>query len=101
MTQITASGFTWNAGDPSNPDDGHCVVALGYTAEGLIVSTWGMLGTMTWAAAAQYLTPDAGGSCMALVTQDWIVKATQDAPMGISWSQLVNDLEAEGGTVAA
>jgi hypothetical protein len=49
-----ASGFTWDAAGPPDPDDGHAIVGMGYAGTGVKIDTWGMLGTMTWAAVAQY-----------------------------------------------
>ena len=55
----SASGFTWDVGTP-DPNNGHCIVAVGYTTAGLTICTWGMLGTLTWAALAQLCVQQSG-----------------------------------------
>jgi hypothetical protein len=95
-----ASGFTWDvAGDP-DPDNGHCVVGVGYTAKGVTISTWGMEGLITDAAIAKYATVAGSGELYTVVSQDAIDKATQKAPAGFDWSQLVADFDSMGGTIA-
>lgn len=96
-----ASGFVWDvAGDP-DPNNGHCVVGVGYTASGINIATWGMTGLMTTAAVAKYATQAAGGELYTVVSMDAINKATEKTPAGFDWSQLVADFDSMGGSVQA
>jgi hypothetical protein len=94
------SGFVWDVAGPSNPDNGHCVAGFAYTAQGVTISTWGMTGTMTDAAIAKYATHGSHGELYTVVSQDGIDKATQRAPSGFDWSQLVADFDSMGGSVS-
>ena len=95
-----ASGFTWDvAGDP-DPNNGHCVVGVGYSKQGVTIATWGMTGLMTDQAIAKYATHTAGGELYTVISQDAINKASQKAPNGFDWSQLVADFDSLGGKVS-
>lgn len=60
QAQNNPVNYVWDvAGDP-NPENGHCVVGVGYTAQGVQVNSWGGLFTITWAALAKYCTPPTG-----------------------------------------
>ncbi len=97
----SASGFVWDvAGDP-DPQNGHCVVGVGYTAAGITIDTWGMTGLMTNAAVAKYPTQASGGELYTVVSMDAISKANEKAPSGFDWSQLVADFDSMGGNVLA
>ncbi len=88
----SASGFVWDlAGDP-NPENGHCVVGVGYTTQGVIISTWGMLGLITWGAVAKYAAPAAGGELHVALSPDAINRATSKAPTGFDFGTLESDL---------
>lgn len=92
-----APGFTWDtAGDP-DPDNGHCVVGVGYNAKGVVIDTWGMTGLVTNAAVARYAGKAAGGELYTVVSQDGLNKATKKAPAGFDWSQLIADFDSMGG----
>ncbi len=93
-------GFTWNVAGNPDPNNGHCVIGVGYTAQGVTIDTWGMLGLMTDAAVAKYAAPNANGDLYTVVSQDGINKATQKAPSGFDWSQLVADFDSMGGSVS-
>jgi hypothetical protein len=96
----SAPGFVWDvAGDP-DPQNGHCVVGVGYNAEGVTIDTWGMLGLITDAAIKQYASQTANGALYAVISQDAISQASQKAPSGFDWSQLVADFDSMGGTLA-
>ena len=95
----TAAGFTWDVAGQSNPDNGHCVVGVGYSSKGVKICTWGMLGTMTDAAIGEYATTVGSGELYTVISQDAINKATQKAPMGFDWSQLIADFDSMGGSV--
>jgi hypothetical protein len=94
-----ASGFVWDAAGAPDPNNGHCVVGVGYTAEGVTIDTWGMTGLMTDAAIAKYATPKVHGDVYTVLSQDAISKATQKAPNGFDWSQLIADFDSMGGSV--
>ena len=56
-------GFVWDVAGPANPDNGHCFVGVGYTDIGVVIDSWGMLGTITWAAIAAYATTTGSANC--------------------------------------
>jgi hypothetical protein len=95
------SGFVWDVAGAPDPNNGHCVVGVGYNATGVTIDTWGMTGTMTYAAVAKYPTQASNGELYTVVSMDAIGKANQKAPNGFDWSQLVADFDSMGGNVAA
>jgi hypothetical protein len=97
----SASGFTWDAAGPPNPNNGHCVVGVGYTAQGVVIDSWGMTGLITDAAVAKYPITAANGALYTVVSQDGLNRASQKVPAGFDWSQLVADFDSMGGTVTA
>lgn len=94
-----APGFTWNVAGPPIPTNGHCVVGVGYSPKGVTICTWGILGLMTDAAIAKYATTVGSGELYTVVSHDALEKATQKAPAGFDWSQLVADFDSMGGHV--
>jgi hypothetical protein len=92
-------GFTWDAAGAPDPNNGHCVVGVGYNAQGITIDTWGMLGTLTDKAIAKYGIPAAHGEVYTVVSQDGISRATAKAPNGFDWSQLIADFDSMGGRV--
>jgi hypothetical protein len=88
------SGFVWDVAGAPDPSNGHNVCAFGYSAEGLLISTWGMIGTMTWAAVARYVAASAGGELYTVLSHDWISTASWKAPSGFDFTQLSADLQA-------
>jgi len=95
----SAPGFVWNVAGPSVPANGHCVVGVGYTPKGVTICTWGMLGLMTDAAIAKYATTAGAGELYTVVSHDALERATQKAPAGFDWSQLIADFDSMGGNV--
>jgi hypothetical protein len=108
----SGNGFVWDVGAP-DPSNGHCIGSCGYienapppdsvkvlgiSANGVIVMTWGLVGTMTWAALAQLCVPAAGGGLAVRVTPDWI-NANGKTPTGLSMAQLIADFDLIGGTL--
>jgi len=88
------SGFVWDvAGDPDE-NNGHCFIAGGYDAHGFTIDTWGMLGKLTPQAMAAYAVPAANGEVHAVLSADWIDKATGKAPSGFDFETLTADLAA-------
>jgi len=94
-----AAGFTWDAAGDPDPNNGHCFVGAGYSDAGVTIDTWGMLGTVTWAAVAKYANGSAGGELYTVISQDAIAKASAKAPNGFDFSQLVADFDSIGGKV--
>ena len=94
-----SSGFTWDvAGDPDE-NNGHCIVGVGYNANGVLVDTWGLIGTLTWAAIQKYCIESAGGELYVMLTPDQLTKGQTTAPNGVAWSSLIADFDALGGNV--
>jgi hypothetical protein len=94
------NGFVWDVGAPPDPDDGHCVVGVGYDDLGVQIDSWGLIGTITWAAIAQFCSEAAEGNLFAVLTKEVISKARATAPDGLDWDALVADFDGLGGTVA-
>jgi len=95
----SGNGFTWDVAGSPDPENGHCIVAVGYTTQGIIVDTWGMLGILTWAALAEYCASKNYGELYVLLTPDQVTKGQTVAPNGVSWSDLIGDFDALGGNV--
>ena len=94
------NGFTWDVAGAPDPQNGHCFVAAGYDATGTKICTWGLLGTLTWAANAAYAVDSAqGGMLWVILSPDEISKAQSKAPNGVDWSSLVSDFDAIGGNI--
>ena len=94
-----APGFTWDVAGPPDPNNGHCIVGVGYANKGVKICTWGMLGTLTDAAITKYATKTGEGELYTVVSQDAINKAAAKAPNGFDWSQLVADFDSMGGNI--
>ncbi len=93
----TGNDFTWDvAGDP-NPENGHCIQIVDYGPKGVRISTWGLVGTLTWAALAKYGRKSAYGELIIHVSPDQITKATQRAPNGFDYATLVTYFNSLGG----
>ena len=101
-TQIAGNGFVWDIGEEPNPSDGHCVITpLAANARGLIVDSWGFLGTITWAAIAKFCANAAGGNLFAILTPEIVNAASQKAPSGFDYAALLADLDGFGGNAPA
>jgi hypothetical protein len=74
------------------------VQVLGVTALGIVIMTWGLIGTLTWAAAAQLCVPANGGGMAVRVTVDWL-NANGQSPTGLVLTQLLADLAQLGTPV--
>jgi len=97
----SSSGFVWDTAGNPDPENGHCVVGVGYGNKGVTISTWGMTGLITDAAIKKYATTAGQGELYTVVSKDAINKATQKTPAGFDWSQLVADFDSMGGSVSA
>ena len=95
----SASGFTWGVAGAPDPENGHCFIATGYGSAGVQIDTWGMLGTITWAALQKYCASSAGGELYVMITPDQLAKGQTKAPNGFAWSDLINDFNTLGGHV--
>lgn len=84
-------GFVWDIAGRANPENGHCVVGVGYNAQGVIIDSWGMLGVITWAAIAAYATTTGAGELYAVLSPQVIGKAQAKAPNGFDWEALQSD----------
>jgi hypothetical protein len=91
-----ASGFLWAyAGDP-DPMNGHAFPGVAYNRHGVKISTWGMLGELTYPAIAKYMVPAAGGELYTVLSEETIISAQGKAPNGFSWAQLAADFATLG-----
>lgn len=87
-----ASGFIWDvAGDP-DPENGHAFSGCGYGPHGVKIATWGLLGTLTYAAIARYAVASVYGAVYTVLSHDEIARAQTKAPNGFNWQQLAADL---------
>lgn len=77
----------------------NCIIGAGYNSNGVTVDTWGMLGTLTWAAIAEYCVQSAGGELYVMLTPDQLAKGATTAPNGVAWNQLITDFDSLGGNV--
>ena len=94
----SGNGFTWDVGAP-DPQNGHCFIGVGYTAAGVTIDTWGLFGTLTWAAVAALCSAADGGDLFVMLTPDQLAKGQAKAPNGFAWADLVADFDAMGGKV--
>jgi hypothetical protein len=69
-----------------NPDNGHCIPAVGYDATGLYVVTWGEIKSMSWQFYAAY-----ADESYAVISRDFIDAAGAD-PAGFDLIALERDL---------
>ena len=92
-----ASGFVWDVAGTADPSNGHCFVGVGYNEKGVQIDTWGMIGTITWAAVAEYASTVGSGELYTVLGPDGIAKASGKAPNGFDWSQLLADFDSMGG----
>jgi hypothetical protein len=96
----SSNGFVWDVAGPPVPENGHCIEVVGYTTSGLLVATWGLIGTITWAAVAKYCVVQNGGDLYVGVSPDQVTKGQSIAPNGVAWDDLIADFDAMGGSVA-
>jgi hypothetical protein len=96
----TGNGSVWDvAGDP-DPDNGHCVVIVGYNAQGVLIVTWGMLVLLTWAAYTKYCVPSAGGDSYIWLLPDQVAQGQNTTPNGVAWNTLIEDFAKFGGVTS-
>lgn len=95
----SADGFVWDMAGASDPNNGHCVIGVGHNTSGVQIDSWGMIGTITWAAVAAYASAAGGGELHVALTPDQLAKGQTKAPNGVDWDQLIVDFNALGGTL--
>jgi hypothetical protein len=81
---VPAGGPVGNAAP--NPDNGHCIPAVGYDAQGLYVITWGAVKTMSWDFYNAYADEAFG-----VVSRDFLDRSGAN-PAGFDLAQLLKDL---------
>lgn len=96
-----AAGFVWDVAGPPIPENGHCVIGVGYDDVGVQIDTWGTIGTVTWAALANYFVPGVYGAAYVLLSPDQLTKGRTRAPNGVAWASLIADFDAIGGSVSS
>ena len=94
----SSSGFVWDVGTPDD-QNGHCVGGCGHNATGIQIMTWGMIGTITYAAIAALCAASANGALYVRLTPDQLGKAMAKTPSGFAWADLISDFDAMGGSV--
>ena len=97
----SASGFTWDvASGGTDPNNGHAIGGFaGADASGVTISTWGLLGLLTWKALSSYMVPGVHGELYTCIGPEMIIAAMGKAPNGFDWSQLIADFDSLGGTI--
>ncbi len=93
----SANGFVWDAAGSPDPNNGHCICGVGYDDSGVTVDTWGLIGTLTWRAIAEYAASKNNGELYTVVSTDILSRATAKAPAGLAWNQLCADFASLGG----
>lgn len=86
----SGNGFDWGTGTPDK-NDGHCVIGLGANSKGILIDTWGMIGTLEYGAIAELCSDTAGGMVFAVLSPDWVSKASALSPSALNWAQLQAD----------
>lgn len=88
-----SSGFVWDveAGE-ANQENGHCIGGYGYNDQGVIISTWGMLGLVTWAALAKWFVPSVGGGIATRFTESWLT-GDGETPSGLDKEGMITEFD--------
>jgi hypothetical protein len=97
----SGNGFVWALAGKPNPENGHAFAGIGYDHQGVYISTWGMVGIMTWDAVRHYASRGADGELHCVISPDSLIRATHKTPHGFDWSQLVADFDSAGGNIRA
>jgi intein/homing endonuclease len=72
----------------------NCFVGVGWNSNGIIVDSWGLMGTVTYAAVAKYGAAAAGGELYAALSAEAVAAAAGRAPNGFKLDELRADLAA-------
>ena len=87
MEQFSA-GQSWEVvPDDGGIEGGHSIPNFGYGSDGTNCITWAQRQAMSWVWFAKYVE-----EAYAVITQDWIVQATQETPSGFDLATLQTDL---------
>ena len=95
----SGDGFLWDVAGAADHSNGHCFMGAGFDSVGVKIDSWGMLGTLTWAAIAKYGADTSGGELYVMLTPDQLAKGATKAPNGVAWADLIGDFDAIGGHV--
>lgn len=87
-------GFVWDIGRANN-QNGHCFMSPGYTADGFIIETWGIAGTLTDRAMQQNIQ-----ELYVMLDESMVSKINNKAPNAMDWGALVAAWNSMGGSVA-
>lgn len=93
----SSSGFTWDVEGEPDPENGHCVIGVSTNSIGVGIGTWGMVGTMTYAAVAKYTAESVGGELYVTFSKESLNRAQQKTPAGFDFASLEADLKALAG----
>lgn len=96
--QDLQDGDVWDVAGPGLPQYGHSFMGAHYDEEGVHIDTWGLDILLRWAAVAKYASGN-GGSLYCMLDQEMIDAATQKAPSGVNWTQLISDFQSMGGAL--
>lgn len=96
----SGDGFVWGTGT-ADPNNGHCVAGYGHDSTGIKIDSWGLFGTITYAAIKELCVSGkgGGGELYALLTPDQLTKGQTKAPNGVDWSSLIADFDSLGANV--
>jgi hypothetical protein len=94
----SGNGFTWDVGTP-NPENGHAFPGLGATDVGVQIDTWGLIGTITYAAISELCSEANEGNLFCVLTPEIVNRAKAKSPAGFDWAALVADFDGLGGSV--
>jgi hypothetical protein len=87
----------WDVAGAPVEANGHCVLVVGYNAQGPIIATWGVLVQMTWRAYAFYGAAAQEGETYVAISFDQIAKGAAKAPNDLDWVQLSADFVEMNG----
>ena len=83
---LPPGGATGKDNSP-NPNNGHCIPAVGYDQRNIYVVTWGQLKSMSWQFYDAYMD-----EAYAVLSMDWINKKVGTSPSGFDLATLEKDL---------
>lgn len=103
VNPFPVDGGTWDVAGVSDPNNGHAVLGCSGASSGpgagIWVDTWGERVRITPAAIAAYAGSKNGGELWSVITKDILDRATDKAPNGLAWADLVAAFDAKGGNV--
>jgi hypothetical protein len=101
IQQATGPGFVWDVpNDPFVPSNGHCWTLADFDQTGLPVWSWGMPGRMTYDGLAAASSPINGGALYLVCDAETLNAASQLAPDGLDWAQVLVAFQDAGGTTS-